>query len=107
MYNSNEQRLAWFEFQKVIAEVPAVPCTNYPDLFHEDNTMVLRDAVKLCAVCPIRAECLAYALKHENEGFWGGLRAAQRRRITGLNKRHRYPTRENRSTALLPELPTF
>lgn len=36
---------------------------------------------KVCASCPVRAECLAYALRNgESEGVWGGLSARQLRR---------------------------
>jgi WhiB family transcriptional regulator, redox-sensing transcriptional regulator len=43
-------------------------------------------AKAICAVCPIRAECLEYALRHPARyGIWGGLNAedlaAERRRL--------------------------
>jgi WhiB family transcriptional regulator, redox-sensing transcriptional regulator len=45
-----------------------------------------RKAKAICAVCPIRAECLEYALGHPaRHGIWGGLNAeelaAERRRL--------------------------
>jgi WhiB family redox-sensing transcriptional regulator len=45
-----------------------------------------RKAKAICAVCPIRAECLEYALRHPaRHGVWGGLNAeelaAERRRL--------------------------
>jgi WhiB family redox-sensing transcriptional regulator len=45
-----------------------------------------RKAKAICAVCPIRAECLEYALRHPARyGIWGGLSAeelaAERRRL--------------------------
>jgi WhiB family redox-sensing transcriptional regulator len=58
----------------------------HPDLFHpgrgenKDN-----DAAKrICADCPVRAECLEYALSFEDDadcGIWGGTSARQRRAI--------------------------
>jgi WhiB family transcriptional regulator, redox-sensing transcriptional regulator len=43
------------------------------------------DAKAICAACPVRRECLAFALQTEQtHGIWGGLteqeRAARRRR---------------------------
>jgi WhiB family transcriptional regulator, redox-sensing transcriptional regulator len=54
------------------------------DLFFPEKGMQARTAKKVCAACPVRAECLEYALKHGVEdGIWGGLspeeRAALRR----------------------------
>lgn len=41
-----------------------------------------RDAKKVCAACPVRAECLDYALKNgERYGIWGGLSERERRRL--------------------------
>lgn len=43
------------------------------------------DAPKaICAGCPVRVECLEYALDNrEPIGVWGGLSAVQRERIVG------------------------
>ena len=39
-------------------------------------------AVRICADCPARVECLAYALAAgEREGLWGGPTAAERARL--------------------------
>ena len=40
------------------------------------------EALALCAVCPVRANCLEFALQfpsHELPGIWGGLSGRQRR----------------------------
>lgn len=45
-----------------------------------------REAVGICRKCPIRKECLEYALLWEAFGIWGGLTEKQReavRRVTG------------------------
>lgn len=37
-------------------------------------------AKRICAGCPVREECLTYALgKPETEGVWGGMSAHERR----------------------------
>jgi hypothetical protein len=39
-------------------------------------------ALAICAECPVRAECLAYAVERgERFGVWGGMTARQRRRL--------------------------
>jgi WhiB family redox-sensing transcriptional regulator len=48
----------------------------------------------VCKTCPVRAECLAYALRYRVEhGVWGGLTDRERRRV--LNR--------TRATAWNPE----
>jgi hypothetical protein len=61
-------------------------------------------ALKLCASCPVKAECLAEGMKTEQMrkgiegwgnlpfGIWGGLMAAERLEIAGVKREH-YPPR--------------
>lgn len=38
-----------------------------------------------CLACPVRAECLAYALHHSiDEGIWGGTGVRDRQRLRRL-----------------------
>lgn len=54
-----------------------------PDLwFLDDNTGSYREARQVCAACPVRTECLAWALETNTEhGLWGGLNPIERRRL--------------------------
>lgn len=57
-----------------------------PDLWYPDkgDSVGSRAAIAICRSCPVRAQCLAYALDHgERFGVWGGLSANQRRALTG------------------------
>ena len=39
-------------------------------------------AKALCAGCPVRCECLAFAVReHITEGVWGGLLPSERRKV--------------------------
>lgn len=43
----------------------------------------LNEARKMCAACPVKVECLEYALEHDvastdAHGMWGGMSAKQR-----------------------------
>jgi WhiB family redox-sensing transcriptional regulator len=52
---------------------PDVPCRHEPDLFFAESPDDVRLAKMLCAQCPVRAECLAGALRRgEPWGVWGG-----------------------------------
>ena len=40
------------------------------------------EALSICATCPVRAQCLDYAIRNrENYGIWGGATPEQRRRM--------------------------
>ena len=62
----------------------AAACANQPrDIFFPDggrNTDLQAKAI--CAGCPVRANCLDYALAtHSDHGVWGGLNATEREHI--------------------------
>jgi WhiB family redox-sensing transcriptional regulator len=53
-----------------------------PELFYPDTGHSSRDGRAVCARCPVRAECLAYAIEHhERYGVWGGMSERQRRHM--------------------------
>jgi WhiB family redox-sensing transcriptional regulator len=54
---------------------------NPTEFFPSDGTGVER-AQRVCGSCPVRRECLEYALLHRIEhGVWGGASERERRRI--------------------------
>jgi WhiB family transcriptional regulator, redox-sensing transcriptional regulator len=54
-----------------------------PDLFFPERGGDTRSAKAVCDGCPVRAECLDYALTPpvEKFGIWGGMSERERRRI--------------------------
>jgi len=49
-------------------------CADVLDIDWFDLGCGLDEAVKLCQVCPVRGECLAYAVQHGIiDGIWGGV----------------------------------
>jgi WhiB family transcriptional regulator, redox-sensing transcriptional regulator len=52
-----------------------------PDLFFPDRGYAdVSEAMTICNGCPVREECLDWALKvNEDEGVWGGTTPDQRR----------------------------
>ena len=54
---------------------------NPAEFFPSDGTGV-ETAQRVCAACPVRSECLEYALVNRIEhGVWGGASERERRRI--------------------------
>lgn len=54
-----------------------------PDLFFSDFGLDIALAKGICAECPMIEACRAYAMKHENNGVWGGLSADERFALRG------------------------
>lgn len=55
-----------------------------PDLFFPelDSLWKVSVAKKICAECPVKIECLEYALRNRfEEGIWGGLSPSNRRAL--------------------------
>ncbi|MGO9034349.1 WhiB family transcriptional regulator [Mycobacterium sp.] len=53
-----------------------------PEAFFPEKGGSTREAKKICLGCEVRAECLDYALAHDERfGIWGGLSERERRRL--------------------------
>lgn len=53
-----------------------------PEAFFPEKGGSTREAKKICLRCPVRNECLEYALAHDERfGIWGGLSERERRRL--------------------------
>ncbi|MFJ8301560.1 WhiB family transcriptional regulator [Streptomyces sp. NPDC094447] len=53
-----------------------------PEVFFPEKGGSTKDAKQVCMACPIRVECLDYAVSHEERwGVWGGLSQRERRRL--------------------------
>ena len=60
----------------------AVCAQTDPESFFPEKGGSSRDAKAMCARCEVRAECLEFALEHDERfGIWGGLSERERRRI--------------------------
>jgi WhiB family redox-sensing transcriptional regulator len=53
------------------------------DFFYSEFALDIALAKDICAECPMIAACREYALKHENNGVWGGLSAKERKELRG------------------------
>lgn len=54
----------------------------YPRAREDRASEIGREAKRVCRNCPVRLECLEYALDIKEEyGIWGGLTPGERRKI--------------------------
>lgn len=69
-----EDPLAWQE--------DALCAQTDPEAFFPEKGGSTRDAKKICESCPVRAQCLEYALMNDERfGIWGGLSERERRKL--------------------------
>lgn len=53
-----------------------------PEAFFPERGCSTAEAKRICMACPVRTECLDYALEHgERFGVWGGLSERERRKL--------------------------
>lgn len=53
-----------------------------PELFFPSTTWEAQQAKRICGSCPLRGECLRYALDNREEyGIWGGTAPRQRAKL--------------------------
>ena len=53
-----------------------------PEVFFPSDGVGVSAAQRVCAECPVKAECLEYALTYRIEhGVWGGASERERRRM--------------------------
>jgi hypothetical protein len=51
-------------------------------MFFRHDRFGVREAQQICAICPVKLACLAYALENGlSDGVWGGTSEHERRRI--------------------------
>jgi len=89
----------YLKLAKAIQDAPyAPPCmVTDPELWfasNEDEHTMPRVAKKFCEECPVRQQCLEYALKvNEQYGVWGGLTAKERQALRAKGRGRGRPRR--------------
>jgi hypothetical protein len=92
----------YLKLAKAIQDAPyAPPCmVTDPELWYpsHDEDYTPRIAKKFCEDCPVRQQCLEYALKvNEQYGVWGGLSVKERQALQAKGRNRRSPGRPSRS----------
>lgn len=61
-------------------------CLNAdPDVFFPEKGGSTREAKRICGECPVRPECLEWALENDERfGIWGGMSERERRKLKRL-----------------------
>lgn len=61
-----------------------------PSLFFPNDGVGVEIARRICADCPVKEDCLEFALSHHiDHGVWGGTSERERRRIIRQRRRNR------------------
>lgn len=72
--DGDEGELAW--------QTDALCAQTDPEAFFPEKGGSTRDAKRVCEACPVKSECLDYAMAHDEKfGIWGGLSERERRRL--------------------------
>lgn len=72
----------------------AICAQTDPECFYPEKGGSVRTAKKTCAGCPVRSDCLQFALDNdERHGIWGGLSERERRRLKRGSRRPAHPYR--------------
>jgi len=92
----------YLKLAKAIQDAPyAPPCmVTDPELWFpsHDEDYTPRMAKKFCEECPVRQQCLEYALKvNEQYGVWGGLSVKERLALRDRGRGRQPHNRPNRS----------
>lgn len=80
---SGERALTWRDRAlcgALVAAGEAEPDEWYPTSEGSDRPEVKKPK-RVCRECPVRAECLRWALKHDEKGIWGALTERERRAL--------------------------
>ena len=68
------------------------------DVFFPTSEAATGPATAICAACPVRGECLEYAIAtRQPEGVWGGLTPVERHRL--LRRRQKAARKERAANA--------
>jgi hypothetical protein len=88
----------WIDPEMETWELDAICSQTDPEIFFPEKGGSTREAKHICSRCPVRAECLEYALLHQERfGIWGGLSERERRSI--IRGRRGTPHRKGRGWA--------
>jgi WhiB family transcriptional regulator, redox-sensing transcriptional regulator len=92
MFQNRLAKEKWDALNEAIDAAPVVvPCQNTdPDVWFSDRDIndaygsagTTRIAKKLCNMCPVKAQCLEFALvNNELHGIWGGMATKDRQQL--------------------------
>lgn len=78
----------WFGTDLAWQTQAACGKTDNADSFFPGGGRPSNKSKRICAGCPVRAACLAWAIENGEEGIWGGLTERERQRLTDSKRSH-------------------
>jgi len=97
-FSDKDAERAYLELMVAIDKNDGVECAELPDIFFpvdwelgtQSNNAL---AKQICQRCPVRLQCLEYAMIADDEaGTWGGLTAIERRQLRSLARQTSNPS---------------
>jgi len=91
-FDNKDAERAYRDLMQAIQDNDGVECAQLPDIFfpeewakstHADILL----AKTVCGRCPVKTQCLEYAMTEDEHGLWAGLTAHERRQLRSLSKR--------------------
>lgn len=81
----------WLNLQAAVLQLEGRPvCARDPEAWFASGASgasLVAEAVAACGWCPVRVECLAYAVAAvERQGVWGGSTPEERRVLAGRSR---------------------
>ena len=92
-FSDKDTEKTYLELMVAIRKNDGVECSQVPDIFFPEDWSKGQGAdillaKQICNRCPVRMQCLEYAMTAEDEqGLWGGLTQFERRQLRSLSKR--------------------
>lgn len=82
------RRSEWFVWLPPDWYADALCAQVDPAPFYPEDGGSIRPAKQVCAMCPVRDQCRAYALENDEQwGVWGGMSESDRRKLRRAEKR--------------------
>lgn len=72
------------QLKQLLPVLPGALCAEVDaEMFFPEKGESPKLAKRVCGMCDVRAECLAWALENDEDywGIWGGLSAQERRKL--------------------------
>ena len=97
-FSDKDQERAYLELMVAIQKNDGVECAQFPDIFFPNDWEMGNRAddvlaKTVCNRCPVRLQCLEYAMIAEDEhGTWGGLTQHERRQLRSLARQGTNPS---------------
>lgn len=97
---AREDTMWWREFATCKDQPLELFCS--PDSDEPESPYPPQEAATLCHQCPVRTECLAYAMKYDECGVWGGTTEYQRKLLKRWARRKSCPGCSSTSVVMAP-----